>query len=124
MSSADLNAAKEAYPKFADSNEAHLKKEEMVMMPSIKKMKMAGKPLKKYMCQDILPLVSASPDFEFFIKYANRILEKHSGGMPKVRVFDHALWAAATPDQWRLWSGWMKEALSEKAFAELEAVLP
>lgn len=124
MTIANLDEAKSVYPKFAQENEAHLKKEENVMMPNVKKMKMAGKPLKKFMCQEILPLVTESPDFEFWVKYANRILEKHHNGMPRARVFDHALWAAATPEQWKIWSVWMKEALSEKAYGELQAVLP
>lgn len=124
MSASDLAKAKEIYPEFSGQNEAHLKKEEAVMMPNIKKMMMAKKPLKKFMCTEILPLVTETPDFEFFVKYANEILEKHSGGMPRARVFDHALWAASTPEQWTKWNSWIKETLSEKTYMELEAVLP
>lgn len=119
----DLKALKIAYPKFMEINEAHLKKEEDVMMPSIQKMMKAQEPLKKFMVVDILPTVKGSPDWEFFIKYANTILDKHHGGMPRARVFDHALWAAATPEEWKTWSVWMKESLSEKTYKELEAVL-
>jgi hypothetical protein len=119
----DLKAFKVAYPKFMDVNEAHLKTEEDVMMPSIKKMMMAKEPLKKFMVVEILPTVKGTPDWEFFIKYANTILDKHNNGMPKARVFDHALWAAATPEEWTIWSAWMKEALTEKTYKQLEAAL-
>lgn len=119
----DMGELKSVYAKFMEVNEAHLKKEEDVMMPSIKKMMMAKQPLKKFMCEDILPTVTGSPDWEFFIKYANVILEKYDGGMPRARVFDHALWAAATPEQWTAWSAWIQEALTEKTFGELQACL-
>jgi hypothetical protein len=76
------------------------------------------------MIAEILATVVNSPDFEFFIKYANEMLDKHNGGMPKARVFDHALWAVATPDQWNQWSGWMKESLAEKTYEDLQSVLP
>lgn len=119
----DLKALKLAYPKFMELNESHLQKEEDVMMPNIKKMMEAKEPLKKFMVVEILPTIKGSPDFEFFIKYANTILEKHHGGMPRARVFDHALWAAATPDEWATWSVWIKEALTNNTYAQLEAVI-
>ena len=119
----DLDELKLVFPKFMEVNEAHLKKEEDVMMPSIQKMMMEKQPLKKFMCEEILPTVSGSVDWEFFIKYTNEILEKHHGGMPRVRVFDHALWAAATPEEWALWSTWIEETLKEETYNELLAVL-
>ncbi len=119
----DLEELKNTYPKFMEVNEGHLKKEEDVMMPSIQKMMIAKLPLKKYMCEDILPIVSGSPEWEFFVKYANEILEKYNDGMPRARVFDHALWAVASPEQWAAWSGWMQEVLTEKTYGELLAVL-
>ena len=75
------------------------------------------------MCEEIFPTVSGSVDWEFFIKYSNEILEKHHGGMPRVRVFDHALWAAATPEEWAIWRGWIEETLTEGSYKELLAVL-
>jgi hypothetical protein len=120
----DMKHLKLAYPKFMEVNEAHLKTEEDVMMPSIQKMMKAKEPLKKFMVVEILPTVKGSPDWEFFIKYANEILDKHNNGMPKARVFDHALWAAATSEEWTTWSAWMKEALTEKTYAQLQAALP
>jgi len=125
IESGDMDALQADYPKFMEENEAHLKQEEDVMMPSIKKMMMAQEPLKKFMCEEILPTVTGSAeDWEFFVKYANQVLEQHHGGMPRARVLDHALWAAATPDEWTVWNAWIRETLSEKTYGELQAVLP
>lgn len=119
----DLQALKQAFPAFHEINESHLKKEEDVMMPSIMEMKKAGEPMKKFMTQDILPLVSETSDYEFFVKYANEILEKHDGGMSRARVFDHALWAASTPEQWTIVDGWIKETVEESTYNQLQAAL-
>lgn len=119
----DLATLKKVFPAFYEMNESHLKKEEDVMMPSIMEMKKAGEPLKKFMIQDILPLVSETSDYEFFVKYANEILEKHDGGMSRARVFDHALWAVSTPEQWQKVDGWIKETLKESTYQELQAVI-
>lgn len=92
-------------------------------MPAIMQMMKAGEPLKKYMIDDILAVIVNSPDYEFWIKYANQVLEKHHGGMPRARVFDHALWAAATPDQWQQWEEWIKDTLKDETYEELKQVL-
>jgi hypothetical protein len=122
LAQSDVTKLQEVYPPFMEFNEAHLKKEEDVMMPSIQKMMKDEKPLKKYMMQEILPTVKSSPDWEFFIKYANKILEKHDGGMPRARVFDQAIWAASSPAEWNIWSSWMQQSLSEKTWSEVVAV--
>ncbi|GAX10189.1 hypothetical protein FisN_3Lh384 [Fistulifera solaris] len=119
----DLRALKEAFPKFQEMNESHLKKEEDIMMPNVMEMKKAGEPMKKIMTHDILPLVSETSDYEFFVKYANQVLEKHHGGMPRARVFDHALWAASTPEEWKKVDGWIKNTLHESTYKQLQAVL-
>lgn len=121
IAESDIAKLQEAYPKFMEFNEAHLKMEEDVMMPSIKKMMKAEKPLKKYMVQDILPTVKSSPDWEYFIRYANEILEKHSNGMPRAFVFDHALWAASSPEEWNVWSKWIEDSLSDMAWQKVAA---
>lgn len=124
IESGNIADLKQVFPKFLDFNENHLKQEEDVMMPSIQAMAKAGEPMKKYMVEDILPTVSESDDFEFFVKYANKVLEKHDGGMPRVRVFDHALWAAATPAQWAVWNKWIEESLEDgKLYAELQSLI-
>lgn len=119
----DLQALKTAFPAFQEMNESHLTKEEDIMMPSIMELKVAGEPMKKLMTQDILPLVSETPDYEFFVKFANEILEKHDGGMHRARIFDHALWAASTPEQWKEVDGWIKETLQESTYNELHVML-
>jgi hypothetical protein len=123
MASEDMDGLIVAFPKYMESNEAHLAKEENVMMPAIMTMMKAQLPLKQFMTQDILPTVTGSDDWEFFIKHANQVLEKHHGGMPRARVFDHALWGAATPEQWTVWNSWIKESLSEPLYEELQAIL-
>jgi len=120
----DMNSLKSAFPEFMAFNEQHLSKEEDVMMPSIQSMSEAGEPMKKYMVEEILPTAAESDDFEFFLKYANKMLEKHHGGMPRARVFDHALWAASTPAQWSVWSTWIEESLEDgKLYAEIQSFI-
>jgi hypothetical protein len=90
------------------------------MMPLVSKMAQTGHNLKEYMQTEILPLVSNDPDFEFWVRYANDVLERHAEGMPRVRVFDHALWAVATPEQWAVWDKWIQETLSEEKYKEVQ----
>lgn len=121
--SSDLEAVKLAFAAFAENNSAHLKKEEDIMMPQVMAMVKGGVSLKKVMIEELLPMVSGSPDFEFFVKFANEILEKHPGNMPRVRVFDHALWAVSTPEQWKVYDQWIKETLTTKSYEELQAAI-
>ena len=93
------------------------------MMPKVMEMKKMGKPLKKYMKEELLATIVNTPDFEFFVKFANEILERHSEGMPRVRVFDHALWAVSTPEQWKVYDKWIKDTLPDKSYQEIQAVL-
>ena len=124
MAAMDMDALAVAFPRYMERNEAHLSKEESVMMPAIMTMMKAQLPLKQFMTQDILPTVTGnSDDWEFFVKHANQVLEKHHGDMARARVFDHALWAAATPEQWAIWNSWIKESLSETLYEELQAIL-
>jgi len=116
-------AVKTAFASFKTENLLHLEKEEKIMMPAIQKLMKAGKPMKKYMLEDIFPLI-ADEDLEFFIKFANEILQKHEeGGMPRVRVFDHALWAIATREQWFVWDEWIQEVLSDEKYKELQSAI-
>jgi len=84
------------FASYQKENLNHLEAEEKVMMPSIMLLMMSGSPMKKLMAEEILPLI-AEDDREFFINLANEILQKNEGGMPRVRVFDHALGGIATP---------------------------
>jgi hypothetical protein len=119
----DLEAVKSTFAAFDEFNLAHLKKEEAVMMPKVMQMVKGGISLKKVMLEELLPLVSGSPDFEFFVKFANEILEKHPENMPRVRVFDHALWAVSTPEEWKKCDQWIKETLTPKSYQEVQAAI-
>mmetsp|Transcript_15261 Transcript_15261/g.16936 ORF Transcript_15261/g.16936 Transcript_15261/m.16936 type:complete len:220 (+) Transcript_15261:188-847(+) len=119
----DIAAVKSAYKSYEETNLEHLEKEEKIMMPKVMAMKKMGLPLKKYMQEELLATIIETPDFEFFVKFANEMLERHPEGMPRVRVFDHALWAVSTPEQWGVYDKWIKETISEKSYQELQAVL-
>jgi hypothetical protein len=93
------------------------------MMPNVMEMVKGGISLKKVMQEEILPMVSESLDFKFFVKFANEILEKHTENMPCVRVFDHALWAVSTPEEWKKYDQWIKETLTKKSYKEVQAAI-
>lgn len=118
-----IDDIKAAFEEYEQANLNHLKKEEDVMMPRVAQMTQNGHDLKKYMKDDILALVIDSDDFEHFVKYANDVLERHPEGMPRVRVFDHALWAIASPDQWKKWDEWIKDTVSESSYKELQEAI-
>jgi len=82
----EMPALQTAFAEFESVNLAHLKKEEDIMMPMVMKLMKSGHPMKKYMKEDILAVVPAQ-DMEFFVKFANQMLKKQHGGMPRVRVF-------------------------------------
>lgn len=115
-------AVKIAFASFEKENLLHLDVEEKIMMPNLTKLKDMGMPMKQFMVKEVIPLVPEK-DLEFFIKFANEILQKHEGGMPLVRVFDHALWAVATPDQWLQWDKWIREVLSDEKYGKLQAAI-
>jgi hypothetical protein len=119
----DLEAVKSTFAAFDEFNLAHLKKEEGVMMPKVMEMVKGGISLKKVMLEELLPMVSDSLDFEFFVKFANEILEKHPENMPRVRVFDHALWAVSTPEEWEKYDQWIKDTLTTKSYDEVQAAI-
>lgn len=118
-SNEDIATVRKAFEAYEQANLEHLKKEEDIMMPRVSEMAQTGHNLKTYMKEDILGVVVDSPDFENFVKYANDVLERHPEGMPRVRVFDHALWAVATPEQWKQWDQWIKETISDSSYKEL-----
>lgn len=121
--SVDVSASvKVSFESFQKENLEHLEQEEKAMMPSIMKLAKSGKPIKKYMTEEIFPLVPEE-HLEFFIKFANKMLEKHKEGMPRARVFNHALWAIATPEQWKLWSSWMEQVLSPHEYQETQVAV-
>jgi len=116
----DPDAILKIFDEFASLNEAHLKKEEDIMMPKVMEMKKAGVPLKKVMMEDLLPAVK--DDEEFFFGHACSTLEKHHENMPRARVFAHALFAASTPEQWSSRKEIVKSSLSDTTWAEIEGL--
>jgi hypothetical protein len=73
------------------------------------------------MMEEILPLIA--DDEEFFLSHACVTLEKHNGGMPRARVFVHALWAASTPEQWSKRKEIVKGALTKPTWKEIEGII-
>jgi Hemerythrin HHE cation binding domain len=122
ITSPDMQKAKQAWTKFATENEAHLIEEERVMMPCVMGMAKGGKPVKLYMKTYFLPVITNDDaTMERFLKFGNRVLERHDGieGKPRVRVFDHAFWAVATPEQWNKWNVWIQESLSPPKYKQV-----
>mmetsp|Transcript_14070 Transcript_14070/g.18348 ORF Transcript_14070/g.18348 Transcript_14070/m.18348 type:complete len:252 (+) Transcript_14070:243-998(+) len=116
----DIAKLKEVFPPYDKINLNHLVKEEEIMMPKVMEMQKAGENVKKLMREELLDTVSGSPDFEFFVKFANEMLDKHPEGQPRARVWDHALWALATEEEWTVWDAWIKESLKPETYKELQ----
>jgi hypothetical protein len=112
---ASFTDIQQAFTHFQAINDAHLVKEESIMMPHIPKLKEKGLNLKDIMNRELLALIVESPDFKFFIQFANRVLEK----MNKVVVFDQALMACANAEQKKHWEVWIQESLSPSMFEEV-----
>lgn len=119
--SKDMSKIAAAWEAFEAENEKHLQHEESVMMPMVQQMMKAGHPMKQFMKEEILP--NAKTDMEFFVKYAMAKLEAASGPMPRFRVFAHALWAVATPEEWTVWDAWIRETVSKETYKELQDAL-
>lgn len=118
-----LEALKALWDEYKTAYLTHLKKEEGVMMPQVVQLKNRGENLTVIMQTEILPLVEDDPDFEFFVKYANKMLHAHPGNMPRVRVFDHALWACVEPSKWAIYDQWIKESVPPERYAEVQRVI-
>jgi len=118
----DSSKVKEAFDAFSKANSEHLEKEESIMMPKIQQFVEDGHPMKKYMQEELLAAIDED-QLEFFITFACEILEKHPEGQPRAKVFTHALYASAKPEQWSQWDKWIKESLSEKTYNELQEVI-
>lgn len=117
----DATAFKTAYIAFEEANLVHLTQEEDVMMPQVQAMAKAGVPLKKVMAEDLFPAVHPDEE-EFFISHAMKTLEKHPQGMPRARVWAHALWSVSTPEQWAVRREYVRAAVSEDLFKEIDGL--
>lgn len=88
----------------------------------------AGANMRAIMVDNALAIALATPPasanhFQFFVEFAMEILERHSEGKPRARVFAHALLACATDEQLPVWEGWIKASLSPELFAQIETVI-
>ncbi|CAB9506874.1 expressed unknown protein [Seminavis robusta] len=116
----DLIKVKTAWANFQKENEAHLVLEESILMPCVQQMVKSGKPVKKLMKTYFMPVLTEDDAvMERFLKFGNTVLERHDGNMPRVRVFDQAFWAVATPAQWEQWSLWIKQSLTPNKYRQV-----
>jgi hypothetical protein len=146
-SNVNIDQLRAVWQTFAVENERHLQKEESIMMPKVMALKKAGHVLPDLMTQDVLGAIRSSrrpmddddggetkemetksaqkddDDMEFFIKYANVVLEQHAEGKPRARVFDHALWAVSTPDEWKHYNQWIQESTSPKLYQSIRMAI-
>ena len=120
----DVHLLRKTWTAFASTNEAHLTKEEGIMMPKVMEFVKGGHDLKLYMKTELLASITGdATEMDFFVKYANDVLERHPEGMPRVRVFDHALWAVSTEDEWKVYDAWIKDTVSPKTYMELQEAI-
>eukprot|EP00539_Tryblionella_compressa_P005880 CAMPEP_0178759912 /NCGR_PEP_ID=MMETSP0744-20121128/15199_1 /TAXON_ID=913974 /ORGANISM="Nitzschia punctata, Strain CCMP561" /LENGTH=270 /DNA_ID=CAMNT_0020414429 /DNA_START=447 /DNA_END=1259 /DNA_ORIENTATION=+ len=123
----DLAKDKEVFPKFLADNTAHLVKEEEILMSAVQSMVKGGVPVKKHIKTDLMPILLEGDNMEFFLKFANETLETYEKveepPKPKVRVFGMAVWAVASPDQWKQWSAWIEESLSEAKYKQVDGAI-
>jgi hypothetical protein len=75
--------------------------------------------LRDLMAVDILPCI-AEDDMAFFLGFALRLLEQHAEGMPRARVFAHAVSAVATAEQWLRWHPVIKRSLSTALYNQVQ----
>lgn len=130
METDDLLTIQNAFSTYQDLNEAHLQDEEAVMMPKVAQMKADGVNLAELMKTELLELLlKPEKEFIFFIQHANRILQDEPKVtvsdqlVSKATVFDQALWAVATPKQWKSWNKWIKKSLKKETYKEVMAVI-
>jgi hypothetical protein len=110
-----------AFQAYREDNEKHLEAEEGVMMPKVMAMMKAGVPLRQVLREDIVSAAWSDEKFgPEFVQVAAEVLERHAGGMPRARVFLHALKALATQDQWNEWLPFVKKGLSPALYATMD----
>mmetsp|Transcript_47561 Transcript_47561/g.112150 ORF Transcript_47561/g.112150 Transcript_47561/m.112150 type:complete len:513 (+) Transcript_47561:78-1616(+) len=109
------------YRQFMDANEQHLKEEEGVMMPCVSKMAQDGVNLKEILVTDVLPCIWDRPEFGFFVQAGAATLEKYPEGMPRARVFLHAISKALPPERWARALPYVKAGLSPALYKIVNA---
>jgi len=111
-----LDEVKPVFAQWVAANETHLKNEEDVMMPCVKKMMEGKVNLVELLQFDIMPCIWDRPDFGFFVQHAASTLEKYPDNNPRARVFLHALHALCTPQRWHRYLPYVKAGLSPRLF--------
>ena len=98
----------------------HLAKEENIFTPQFMiMMKQEGtSSIKKVMRTDIISAVLGDQE-RFFFSYSASMLESHSEGKPRARVFAHAVWALSDKFEWHKREKWIKESVSKETFSEI-----
>jgi len=98
-------------------NEKHLIAEEEIMMPKVQEMHKLGFPIKKNLAEDIVSAAWDEVNFgSEFVQVACWVLEKHHGGMPRARVFIHALKSITDEQRWAKWLPYVKAGLSPEQY--------
>lgn len=123
---AELDALKTKWAEFEELNEAHLKKEEDIIMPQIMKMAKSGVNMKEIMREDVLAGVWDEANIEEFKEWVTisvRTLENYFPKAPKARVWIHALMASCTPEQWRVFLPAVKAGLSEELYTSINDLI-
>eukprot|EP00511_Aplanochytrium_stocchinoi_P008212 CAMPEP_0204855586 /NCGR_PEP_ID=MMETSP1347-20130617/17083_1 /ASSEMBLY_ACC=CAM_ASM_000690 /TAXON_ID=215587 /ORGANISM="Aplanochytrium stocchinoi, Strain GSBS06" /LENGTH=232 /DNA_ID=CAMNT_0052001837 /DNA_START=35 /DNA_END=733 /DNA_ORIENTATION=+ len=124
MKSGDVEQIKAAWEKFSQVNLDHLKEEENVMMPCVQKMAKAGENLVEHLQTQICNTCWDEDGFGAeFLTTGVRVLEKHHEGMPRARVWIHAIQTIANDEQWKKWLPAIKEGLSDKMFQEIDELI-
>lgn len=115
-----LGTAQRIFPDYTDFNEHFMLKEEDVLMPAVRTMIEEGHPVKRYINTYMMPILTRNQDdLKFFLEFANQILERHENHGPSLRRFNQALWAIATPAQWKEWKAWIQESLFPTNFEQV-----
>ena len=115
----DGEAFSMAFVEYQQINIDHMEKEEKAMMPKVKEMIKEGASMRQLVRDELMALIVDSPDMEHFVKYANEILVRHADNMPRARVFDHALLAVSTPQEWDKYDAWIKETMPDEVYQEI-----
>lgn len=113
--STQMEGLRALFTSFAETYESHLKVEEGIMMSKVADLTKSGYDMKGAMRTWLMPCV-ADEELKFFLSFAVRVLEKHSEGQPRARVFAHAVWAVSSVEEWPARHEAIKEGLSAELY--------
>ena len=119
----DMFQIKASFYEFKDPLLLILEREDDKLMPCIDEMAERKLDLVKLMRKEIMQGASNTFGFEAFVRYALGTLEKHDGGLHRVRTYGLALWAVATHKEWKIWATWVEQSISPASMEELEEAI-